>query len=218
MSETLVTRKEAKERTRLRLIESALKLLKEKGLAGMTMNQICRKAGIAQPSFYNHYPALYDLLCDVRIHMNEVYREPAKQCFLNQLALYEQGEKSVDEVLQVFFRHIIDALLGDIEIFKTILADHYDKSGPAGGALGLIMDETRDHWCKFFNALARGKSLNLTDMQMNLYIDSLSALSHQLVLGCHEQRYGKSRAVDALVNLAKYHIDDLTRRHKVHAL
>lgn len=215
MSETLVTRKEAKERTRKRLVESALKLLKEKGLAGVTMNQICRKAGIAQPSFYNHYPALYDLLTDVRSHMSRMYLEPAKECFLNQLALYEKGERPVEELLHVFFRHVIDALLTDIEILKAVLADHYDQSGPAGGALGLIMGEIRDHWCSFLNALAEGKSLNLTDMQMNLYVDSLSALSHELVLGCHEQRYGKSRAAEAMVSLAKSHIADLTRRHNV---
>ena len=212
MSETLLTRKEAKERTRQRLVESALKNLKEKGLGGMSMNQICRKAGIAQPSFYNHYPALYDLLVDVRRHIGEIYLEPAKQCFLEQLQEYESGEKKVEEALQVFFRHIIDAILTDVEIFKAILADFYDKSGPACGELGKFMDETCDAWCQFFTALARANAVNLNEMQMNLYVDSLSALAHQLVLGCHDQRYGKSRAVDALVSLAKYHIEDIVRR------
>lgn len=218
MSDTAQTRKEAKERTRQRLIDSALKLIKERGLSGLTMNQITRKAGIAQPSFYNHYATLYDLLDEVRSQISHTYLEPAKLCFLEQLSLYEREQVSLEEAFQAFFRHVLDALLSDIDIFKAVLADHYDTSGPAGGELGKVMDEINHAWCDFFKILARRYDVHLTPMQLYLYVDSLSALSDQFVLGCHEQRYGKSRAVDAMVHMAVQHVEDIKRRNRLSAV
>ena len=51
-------REQAKARTRRALLKSALRLYSLEGAQGMSMNKIAKGAGIAQPSFYNHFDSL----------------------------------------------------------------------------------------------------------------------------------------------------------------
>ncbi len=196
------TRKEGKELTRQRLIESALKLIKENGLSSLTMNQISQRAGIAQPSFYNHYGSLSDLLTEVRAILAERYIVAAKQRFLSLLHGYELGERTIEEVIQKIFRHIVDVMLQDVQIYRAVVADNYDKSSPTNGELGLLLDELNAQWSEFLQNLARRYQVTLQAQQINLYVDSISALVHQLVFGCNQQRYSKTQTVEVLSNFA----------------
>ena len=48
----------AKAQTRRALLKSALHLYSQEGAQGMSMNKVAKGAGIAQPSFYNHFASL----------------------------------------------------------------------------------------------------------------------------------------------------------------
>src|SRR5215471_15984365 len=50
-----LTRKEAKEVTRQRLLTAALQILNERGETDVSASTVARAAGIAQPSFYEHF-------------------------------------------------------------------------------------------------------------------------------------------------------------------
>ncbi len=54
----MTTRREAKERTRERLLDALLELLHESGPLALTTGRIAERAGVAQPTFYVHFTDL----------------------------------------------------------------------------------------------------------------------------------------------------------------
>jgi TetR/AcrR family transcriptional regulator of autoinduction and epiphytic fitness len=210
---TNVSRQANKEQTRQRLIQSAHKLILEKGLAGLTMNQITRKAGIAQPSFYNHYGALPELIVDVRELMAKRYLSPLQEYFVNAINVWkkqttETPDKQINrETLRTLNKNYLsynfDILLRDINIFKVVLADYHDQGSLLNNELGKLIDDINIAWCKFLSDLAQENALDIPHDHIQLYVDSLSALTHQLVLGCEQNRYTKEQAVLVLTRLSE---------------
>tara|TARA_R110001592_G_scaffold61017_1_gene185824 strand:+ start:6374 stop:7078 length:705 start_codon:yes stop_codon:yes gene_type:complete len=210
---TSTPRQVSKEQTRQRLIQSAHKLILEKGLAGLTMNQITRKAGIAQPSFYNHYSALSELIIDVRKLMAKRYLTPLQGYFVNEInTLKSQTTDMPDKQLnrealkalnKNYLSHNFDTLLRDINIFKVVLADYHDQGSLLQNELGKLIDDINMAWCEFLSTLALENKLDIPLDHIQLYVDSLSALTHQLVLGCELNRYTKEQAVLVLTRLSE---------------
>lgn len=54
------------QRSRALLHAALLSLMEEKPLSALTVREICQRAGVHRSTFYNHYGAPEDLLCDVR--------------------------------------------------------------------------------------------------------------------------------------------------------
>jgi TetR/AcrR family transcriptional regulator of autoinduction and epiphytic fitness len=221
-----LSRQASKEQTRQRLIQAAHKLLLEKGLAGLSMNQITRKAGIAQPSFYNHYANLNELIIDVRKRMAALYLTPLQTYFVSIIKrwrLLQAQQKRVDRdalraLNEDYLSYNFDILLRDIGIFKVVLADYHDQSSPVQGELGRVIDDINQAWCDFLTDLATENQLVIPEDQLRLYVDSLSALSHQLVLGCDQGRYQKHQAVHVLSQLSETLITEQLNKNNLEAL
>tara|TARA_R110002167_G_scaffold205800_6_gene409785 strand:- start:1603 stop:2304 length:702 start_codon:yes stop_codon:yes gene_type:complete len=202
----------SKEQTRQRLIQSAHKLILEKGLAGLTMNKISRKAGIAQPSFYNHYSALSELIIDVRKLMAERYLFPLQNYFVKAVSIWkeqkstqnpQQNREALRALNEDYLSYNFDILLRDINIFKVVLADYHDQGSPLQNELGKLIDDINLAWCEFLSHLAEENKLAIPQVHIQLYVDSLSALTHQLVLGCDQSRYTKDQAVLVLTRFSE---------------
>lgn len=210
---TQTPRQVSKEQTRQRLIESAHKLILEKGLAGLTMNQIARKAGIAQPSFYNHYSALSELIVDVRKLMAERYLSPLQRYFVKAIDSWKDqltreqdlplNRDALRALNKDYLSYNFDILLRDINIFKVVLADYHDQGSALQNELGKLIDDINLAWCEFLIDLAEQNKLIIPRDHIQLYVDSLSALTHQLVLGCDQNRYTKDQAVLVLTQLSE---------------
>ena len=54
----MTTRREAKAQTRERLLDALLEILHESGPLALTTGRIAERAGVAQPTFYVHFPDL----------------------------------------------------------------------------------------------------------------------------------------------------------------
>ena len=206
------TRQISKEQTRQRLIQSAHKLILEKGLSGLTMNQISRKAGIAQPSFYNHYQSLSELIVDVRKLMAERYLTPLQNYFVDALEHWQTQNSTSNNTInrpalralnQDYLNYNFEILIRDIHIFKVVLADYHNQGGPLNGELGKLIDDINVAWCHFLSDMATKNHIIVPLSHIQLYVDSLSALSQQLVIGCDQGRYNKSQAVQVLTRLSE---------------
>lgn len=57
-----MTRKEQARRTKQKIFDTAVRLIKAYGYEQVTVSQICREAGIAKGSFYVHYRAKEDIV------------------------------------------------------------------------------------------------------------------------------------------------------------
>ncbi len=71
-------RDQAKARTRRALLKSALQLYSLEGARGMSMNKIAKGAGIAQPSFYNHFESLDALQNELSAQLKDNYLSPMR--------------------------------------------------------------------------------------------------------------------------------------------
>src|SRR6188508_1220612 len=60
-----LTRKEAQERTKVRLKEAAERLLQTKGAGSLRIEEIAREAGFSRGAFYSNYSDRLALLADV---------------------------------------------------------------------------------------------------------------------------------------------------------
>ena len=71
-------REQAKAKTRKALLKSALRLYSKEGAKGMSMNKVAKGAGIAQPSFYNHFASLGALETELSEQLKESYLAPLR--------------------------------------------------------------------------------------------------------------------------------------------
>ena len=79
----------AKAKTRRALLKSALRLYSLEGAQGMSMNKIAKGAGIAQPSFYNHFESLEALQNELSAQLKDNYLSPMRLAWVNMLKDYD---------------------------------------------------------------------------------------------------------------------------------
>jgi AcrR family transcriptional regulator len=64
----LSRRERRKLEVRARIVESALALFREHGVAGAKVSEICESADVAHKTFFNHFPAKQDLVRQIAQH------------------------------------------------------------------------------------------------------------------------------------------------------
>jgi AcrR family transcriptional regulator len=52
-------------KTKNRIIEAAVKLIKEKGIEGTTLVEVCAESGVAQGTFYHYFKSINDILYEI---------------------------------------------------------------------------------------------------------------------------------------------------------
>ena len=192
----------SKQKTRQRLLKAAQKSLLQKGLSGLSMNQICKRAGIAQPSFYTHYQSLAELLAELRVQMTNQYLAPLHRQLLLLIEQWQTDGGDFLPRLHQYLEYNFDVLLKDIRLFKLVMADYHDQSSSAQGELGQMIDDINQSWCDFIASQAKHHGLEIGAAELALYVDSLSSMAHSLVLGCAANRYRREHALHALISLS----------------
>lgn len=139
----MTQRKEAKERTRQRLIQAIVELLDEGGAGALTTVRITQRAGVAQPTFYVHFT-------DVEQGVGVAAEEMARRIFemLSHVRSRPEGERLT---LRAALRGVLEAMLADRRMARIFLGHRRDVRSPFGqrfgeillGARGLVVDEAR---------------------------------------------------------------------------
>ena len=71
-----LTRQQAQQETRARLIDAALNLIAEAGVGAASIRGICERAGFSQGAFYSNFASKDDLLLAlVATHMTRIARD-----------------------------------------------------------------------------------------------------------------------------------------------
>ncbi|MGN6187913.1 MAG: TetR family transcriptional regulator [Conexibacter sp.] len=60
-SSTRITRREQKERTRIALLDAALRLLEHKSFGSLGLREVAREAGVVPTAFYRHFASMEEL-------------------------------------------------------------------------------------------------------------------------------------------------------------
>ncbi len=198
-------REQAKARTRRALLKSALQLYSLEGAQGMSMNKISQGAGIAQPSFYNHFESVEALQDELRAQLKDSYLSPMRMAWINMLKDYatltdEQFTQRCQQCLTMIF----DSAFQNIALFQHLLEDrprfsaNTENQSSSNTGLGNLIIEIQAEWTEIFIQGLRSSNRSFERSAVNLCVDSAAAQVHELIVGCHQQRYSRQQAIATL--------------------
>ena len=190
----------AKAKTRHTLLKSALQLYSVEGALGMSMNKIAKGAGIAQPSFYNHFYSLDALQQVLSKQLKDNYLSPMRMAWVDMLKDYPTlSKEDFNDRCQECLTLIFDAAFKNITLFQRLLEDslRFDSNIKCNG-LGSLIIEIRDEWTKIFIEGLQSAECSFDESDVHLCVDIAAAQVHELILGCHQQRYSRQQAIEML--------------------
>jgi len=188
----------AKANTRRALLRSALQLYSQEGAQGMSMNKVAKGAGIAQPSFYNHFQSLDALQEELCEQLKESYLSPMRMAWITMLKEFDSlTDELFDQRCQQCLRMIFDAAFQNIELFQHLIEDRPRLSLHNNGLGGLVND-LQEEWIDIFSQGLTLSGRTFTSSDVNLFVDIAAAQVHELLLGCHQQRYQREQAIQLL--------------------
>ena len=190
----------AKAKTRHTLLKSALQLYSVEGALGMSMNKIAKGAGIAQPSFYNHFDSLDALQQVLSKQLKDNYLSPMRMAWVDMLKDYPTlSKEDFNERCQECLTLIFDAAFQNITLFQRLLEDslRFDSNIERNG-LGSLIIEIREEWTKIFIEGLQSAECSFDESDVHLCVDIVAAQVHELILGCHQGRYSRQQAIEML--------------------
>ena len=190
----------AKAKTRRALLKSALQLYSLEGASGMSMNKIAKGAGIAQPSFYNHFDSVEALQSELSRQLKDNYLSPMRKAWADMLGDYPTLSRAAfNQRCQHCLTLIFTAAFQNIRLFQRLLEDslRFDLRVEDKG-LGSLFTDIREEWTKIFIQGLQSAKCSFKTFEVYLCVDSASAQVHELILGCHQGRYSQQQAIAML--------------------
>jgi AcrR family transcriptional regulator len=132
-----LTRRESTELTRRRLIDGAIEILRQEGVAAATTGRIASAAGLKQPSFYVHFADRDEILHAAAVEIG--------QRMIAKLEGELSGIDAADARRSIRAAHaaIVDTFLGEPELTRIFLRHRTDDSTVLGRAFRRLLDEAR---------------------------------------------------------------------------
>ncbi len=198
-------REQAKARTRRALLKSALRLYSLEGAQGMSMNKVAKGAGIAQPSFYNHFESLDALQNELSAQLKDHYLSPMRLAWVNMLKDYDVLTKDeFNQQCQQCLIMIFDSAFQNIALFQHLLEDRprftadIENQSSLNNGLGNLVADIQEEWTEIFMQGLQLSNRSCERSAVSLCVDMAAAQVHELILGCHQQRYSREQAIATL--------------------
>ena len=195
----------AKAKTRRALLKSALRLYSLEGAQGMSMNKVAKGAGIAQPSFYNHFDSLDALQNELSAQLKDNYLSPMRLAWVDMLKDYDVlSKEQFTQQCQDCLVMIFDSAFQNIALFQHLLEDrprfsaNIESQSALNNGLGNLVTEIQAEWTEIFIQGLQLSNRSVERTAINLCVDMAAAQVHELILGCHQQRYSRQQAIDTL--------------------
>lgn len=190
-----LSREEAKELTRQRLLKAALRILDERGEGALSASAVSRAAGIAQSSFYVHFRDKDDLLAalgdDAVLRMRRMLRDARRRSW---------EEPTGQERLRATFRIPLERTAAHPEVFRLGLRARHARASPLGEATRELLAGYRRDLFEDLVLLGFPNSTPAERRRVEMIADGYIALTEGLLIGHLEGRYPDiEEIVDALV-------------------
>ncbi len=189
MAEKL-TRKEAKERTRQRLLDGLLDVARAEGIQGLTTTKIAEAAGVAQSSFYFHFEG-----------MDQAMREAAEKIGNQVSDAIRTERRKIDpgdpqNTIRGAQAATINAFLSEPMFAQLFLRHRRDATSPLGEKFAELLNESR-------RELAEDMKKYLGHLPTpEIYADLFIGMSMAMVEGLLDERLDDREAcLDALVHV-----------------
>ncbi len=185
--------------TRERLLAAALAIADEEGIGAVTTVSVARRVGIAQSSFYTHFPSRDALLLALGQWATAYGRRA------NRLARRRFGDDLADrERFRDTFRVPLRDIVAHPELFRlSIRSRHEPETSPIGRFAREVWSANRTDLAEDLNTLGFAGGPE-AQRRLEMFADCLIAMTEALALGLIDGRYDDSEEViDLLMLLAQ---------------
>lgn len=134
-----ITRREAKERTRQRLLDAARRLILAGGETRVGASTVARAAGVAGATFYEHFANSDELLVALADELFDELRE--KLATQREQALAAPDD---EQMLHREFRTPLEVLTARPDLFRLALRVRHHPGSPLGDSSRRLTGNTRD--------------------------------------------------------------------------
>ncbi|WP_051751931.1 TetR family transcriptional regulator [Streptosporangium amethystogenes] len=195
MTSTPLSRSEAKDLTRRRLIRAAFAILDEEGEAGLTTVKVSKAAGIAQSSFYVHFKDRQELLRALGEQAGERLRGAMREA--RHRAREVPGDK---ERHREAFRIPLEAICRHPALFRLGLRARHDPSSPLQEFAVETAAAYRAHLVADLASFGFPTERESDRRRLEMIADGIGALTNAMAIGHIDGRYPDlEEAVDVLV-------------------
>lgn len=189
----------AKAKTRQALLKSALRLYSDQGFQGLSMNKVAKGAGIAQPSFYNHFESLEALQSELCAQLKQGYISPMRVAWVDLVSDFDRLSHEDSLVrCQECIALIFDSAFQNIKLFQHLIEDRPRVRYQEDKGLGGLVVELQEEWANIFSQGLALSGRNIDDQKIHLFVDIAASQVHELILGCHARRYPREQAIEIL--------------------
>lgn len=194
-----MSRSQAKDLTRRKLIRAALAILDAEGEAMLTTVRVAKEAGIAQSSFYVHFKDKQDLLRTIGAEGGERLRRSMRE------ARRKAGEAPSDEERhRDTFRIPLQAIRRHPELLRILLRARHDPSSPLQEFAIQASATYRDHLVADLAELGYTADDEYGRRRLQMIAESMVTLTITMAVGHLEGRYPDlEETVDVLVAFSK---------------
>lgn len=190
-----LTRKEAKEVTRRRLLRAALEILNERGETDVSASTVSRAAGIAQPSFYEHFRNKDELLRALGDELFRVMRQALGDARRSALEAPSDQERMREQ-----FRRPLQLIAANPAWFRLALRARHLTSSPLGLSSREMLGNTRYDIVQELIERGYPHESPSEARRLQMVADGYIALTETLALGHLSGRYPDiEEIVDMLV-------------------
>ncbi|MFG1616597.1 TetR family transcriptional regulator [Nonomuraea wenchangensis] len=179
-----LSRSEAKDQTRRRLIRAALAILDQEGEAGLSTVKVAKAAGIAQSSFYVHFKDMQDLLRVLAEEGGERLRGAMREA--RRKAREEPGD--LDRHRDTF-RIPLEASCRHPELLRIQLRARHDPSSALRDFAVRTAAAYRDHHAADLAALGYTADDERDRRRLEMIAEGINAATNALAIGHLEGRY-----------------------------
>jgi AcrR family transcriptional regulator len=188
----VLTRDEAKQVTRNRLLDAALRLLSQVGYAGLSASAIAREAGVAQPTFYVHFRDKDELIRTLaETHMGELRRR------LRDARDTVRRARDVASIRETF-RVALATMIRDPGLFLLYTRERAQPGSPFGEQARRLAAETRRDLAEDLVGFGLPATTAAERARVDAIAESMVAQTEALGLGYLEGRY---EDLDALIDV-----------------
>ena len=180
----LLSRREAKKRTRARLVRAARRLVLAGGEGRVAASIVAQRAGVAGATFYEHFQNRDDLLRALSDELFDELRDKLAKARRESLAAPNDEEKLRQE-----FRTPLEVLSSNPDLFRLALRVRHSSGSPLGDSSRRLTGNTRHDLVAELVARGYPADTSAERRRLEMVADIHIAATEVLALGYMSGRY-----------------------------